>query len=79
MNPMSPNLGRNERLARVAAAVFLSAVGLAAVIRGVTPMWLDAADAVSVALGINLLITGITGYCPIYHWLGWDTASRPER
>lgn len=26
------------------------------------------------ALGVDFLVTGIRGYCPLYKWLGWSTA-----
>ena len=30
-----------------------------------------------VALGVDFVVTGIRGYCPLYKWLGWSTA-RPQ-
>jgi hypothetical protein len=30
-----------------------------------------------VALGVDFVVTGMRGYCPLYRWLGWSTA-RPQ-
>ena len=30
------------------------------------------------ALGVDFVITGIRGYCPLYKWLGWSTAAPSE-
>lgn len=30
------------------------------------------------ALGVDFVVTGARGYCPLYKWLGWSSAPRPE-
>lgn len=30
------------------------------------------------ALGVDFVVTGIRGYCPLYKWLGWSSAGPKE-
>lgn len=77
MERTMPNVGTAERVARVAGGGFLVGAGLAFIIRGAGSLWVGALDVATVALGIDFLITGVTGRCPLYRWLGWSTA--PQR
>jgi len=27
-----------------------------------------------IAQGVDFVVTGVRGYCPLYKWLGWSTA-----
>lgn len=67
------NLGMIERVLRVvlggalaiwALTLFLSSDGL---------IWLLTYAAL-IALGVDFVVTGIRGYCPLYSRLGWSTA-----
>jgi len=71
------NLGTTERVIRV-----LLGGGLAvwAVARFVASGWWvsQVADVALIALGLDFVVTGIRGYCPLYKLLGWSTA-RPRK
>ena len=67
------NLGTIERVVRVtlggalavwALALFLGAKGL---------VW-QLLYVALIALGVDFVVTGIRGYCPLYYRLGWNTA-----
>ena len=73
------NVGTIERIGRVALG-------------GVLAVWaavllFDAGGLISVllyvaliALGVDFMLTGIRGYCPLYNLLGWSTAQpEPQR
>lgn len=67
------NLGTAERLLRVllggAAAAWASWLLLAGGV--LTPLLLYIA---LLALGVDFVVTGARGYCPLYKRLGWSTA-----
>lgn len=72
------NVSSIERLARVVGGGVLAGFGLAFLMRGGGTPWVRAVDVTMVALGIDFLITGATGRCPLYRWLGWSSV-RPRK
>ncbi len=36
-------------------------------------------DVALIALGVDFVVTGIRGYCPLYKRLGWSTAQSQTR
>jgi len=72
------NLGPTERALRVAlgGALALWAVWLLLGGGTVVQILLDIA---LIALGVDFVVTGARGHCPLYKWLGWSTAPREER
>jgi len=77
MNARKPNVGTGERVARVIGGGLVAGLGLALLIMGSGAVWLIAADVVLITLGADFVVTGLTGHCPLYRWLGWSTA-RPH-
>jgi hypothetical protein len=75
--PKAPkkNLGPLDRALRVAIGGSLALVGVTLLFRGGTPVWL-LLDLALAALGTDLLVSGIRGYCPLYKRLGWSTAPK---
>ena len=71
-------MGTTERVARAIGGSLLVALGLALLVMGGGSLWLVAAKVPLVALGTDFVITGLTGHCPLYRWLGWST-DRPRR
>ena len=63
------NVGRSERVARVAIGTLLVAVG-ALVIVGGAPLYGRLGALLLLNCGLNLTVTGITGYCPLNEQLG---------
>ncbi len=68
------NIGNIERAARIVGGLLLAVLGLTLLIATGGPPWLFAIDAVLIALGLDFAVTGVTGHCLIYQWLGWSTA-----
>jgi len=68
------NIGYVERAARIVGGMLLAALGLTLMIITSGPLWLFALDAVLIVLGLDFVLTGVTGHCPLYRWLGWSTA-----
>ena len=71
------NLGMIERVLRVALGGALAVWALVLFIgsHGLVSLLLYVA---LFALGVDFVVTGIRGYCPLYKRLGWNTA-RPEQ
>ena len=71
------NLGMTERVIRVLLG---GALATWAVTRFIGSGWWlsQVADVALVALGLDFVVTGIRGYCPLYKRLGWSTA-RPGK
>lgn len=66
------NVGMTERAIRVALGGSL-AIWAVALLLGGGP-WLRLLLYVALlALGVDFVVTGIRGYCPLYNWLGWST------
>ncbi|HUY80007.1 MAG TPA: DUF2892 domain-containing protein [Ktedonobacterales bacterium] len=71
------NVGRVERGIRIAggaAAALVGLVGLAFFIEGAANLLLALAFVALLLLGVDFVVTGVTGYCPLYHRLGFSTA-----
>lgn len=73
------NVGSAERAARVVGGGLLAAVGLALIALAGGSVWLVAADVVLILLGLDFVVTGATGHCPLYRWLGWSTTGSTTR
>jgi len=73
MGPTTKNIGAIERVLRVlvGGAVALWAVWL--LVGGGPLVWLLLYGAM-IALGLDFVVTGALGHCPLYQWLGWSTA-----
>ena len=67
------NLGTIERVLRVAAGGALAILALVLLLGAVGITWQLAYFAL-IALGVDFVVTGIRGYCPLYNRLGWSTA-----
>ena len=70
------NVGTIERVSRVVLGGALAVWALWLLLSGGPVVWLLLYVAL-VALGVDFVVTGIRGYCPLYKWLGWSTA-RPQ-
>jgi len=70
------NLGTVERVVRVVLGAGLAVWALSRFLNGDVLGW-RIAYAVLIALGLDFVVTGIRGYCPLYKRLGWSTA-RPD-
>lgn len=70
------NLGTFERVLRVLLGAALTAWAVGSLFGGGTLVQLLLYVAV-IALGVDFIVTGGRGYCPLYRWLGWSTA-RPQ-
>lgn len=67
------NIGTAERVVRVTLGGALAMWMLVRLFSGggLIPLLLDIA---LVALGVDFVVTGVRGYCPLYKRLGWTTA-----
>ncbi|MGB3682533.1 MAG: DUF2892 domain-containing protein [Rubrobacteraceae bacterium] len=70
------NVGTPERWIRVIGGAILAFIGLAYLLAAPGSVFAWATGAVFILLGANFVFTGITGYCPLYNRLGWNTARR---
>lgn len=71
------NVGTIERVLRMLVGAVLAVVGVLLLVTYGTLQWSLIGLAV-IALGVDFVVTGIRGYCPLYRLLGWSTARRPE-
>lgn len=78
MNGQKTNVGPLERLIRVTGGGLLAVVGIVLLLALDQSWWTATIEVAAILLGIDFLYTGITGYCPLYHRLGWSTARRPQ-
>ena len=69
------NVGIGERIVRVTGGGALAVVGLALLLGG-SSIWGSLLEVAGVAVGVDFVYTGITGYCPLYRKLGLTTARR---
>jgi len=67
------NLGTIERVLRVALGGALAIWALVSFLGGGGIIWRLLYVAL-IALGVDFVVTGIRGYCPLYNRLGWSTA-----
>jgi len=71
------NVGPVERVIRVVGGGLLAAVSLMLLLGGAA-WWAAGLEVAAIALGVDFVYTGISGYCPLYKKLGWATARRPH-
>jgi hypothetical protein len=67
------NVGTLERIVRVSGGGALAVVSLLVLV-GASSIWAGALEVAGLALGVDFVYTGLTGYCPLYHKLGLGTA-----
>ncbi len=72
------NVGTVERVLRVILGGALALWALAQLLQGSVLIW-QVLDVSLIALGLDFVVTGIRGYCPLYKWLGWSTAHQAAR
>ena len=70
---MKKNLGMIERVLRVTLGGALAIWALVLLFGSTGLIWL-LLDVALIALGVDFVVTGIRGYCPLYNRLGWNTA-----
>lgn len=70
---MTKNLGTVERVVRVVLGGTLAVWAWSLFQGGDGLVWRLAYGAL-IALGLDFVVTGIRGYCPLYQRLGWSTA-----
>lgn len=68
------NIGTIERWVRELGGGFMALVGFWLLFAGPSSLAAAVAEATLVLLGLDLVVTGLTGYCPLYRRLGWSTA-----
>lgn len=71
------NLGITERVLRVLLGGALALWALWVLLGGGTLLQV-VLDIALIALGVDFVVTGVRGYCPLYKRLGWSTA-RPAK
>lgn len=69
------NLGTTERVLRVLLGGALALWALWLLLGGGTPLQALLYIAL-IAVGVDFVVTGARGHCPLYKWLGWSTARR---
>ena len=67
------NLGIAERVLRILLGGALAVWALAQALGTASTLGL-LLDVALVALGVDFVVTGVRGYCPLYKRLGWSTA-----
>lgn len=67
------NVGTVDRILRVSSGGVL-AIWAATRLSGHGPVLVWLLDIALIALGLDFVVTGIRGYCPLYKRLGWSTA-----
>ncbi len=75
------NLGLLDRTLRVVLGGALAIWALLRLLGGGTPAWVIL-DVALIALGMDFVVTGVRGYCPLYKQLGWSSAgadTHPQR
>lgn len=71
------NVGAIERRVRVLGGTAAALAGLAFLLAGPASLLLGVAEVALVLLGLDFVVTGITGYCPLYKRLGRGGAYVP--
>ena len=69
------NVGVVERVGRVAGGGLLTVLGIFFLVSGGGSLALVIVELAGIALGLDFVFTGLTGYCPLYHMLGWTKSS----
>jgi small neutral amino acid transporter SnatA (MarC family) len=70
---MKKNLGTIERVLRVALGGALAIWALSALLFAGDDLIWQLVNVALIALGVDFVVTGIRGYCPLYNRLGWST------
>lgn len=70
------NLGTIERMLRAGLGAILALCAVFFFFTAGTLLW-QLVSVALFALGVDFVVTGIRGYCPLYNLLGWSTAA-PE-
>lgn len=73
---MKKNLGTLERVVRIVLGGSLAVWASLRFLDDGVLVW-RIAYVVLIVLGLDFVVTGIRGYCPLYNRLGWTTA-RPD-
>ncbi len=73
------NVGPAERGLRILGGAAAAIIGLFLLISGPGSVILAVTAVALILLGLDFFVTGITGYCPLYHRLGWSTAGHQNR
>ena len=71
------NVGTLDRVLRIALGGALAVWGLSLLLGGGALVWQLLRIAL-IALGVDFVVTGIRGYCPLYKRLGWSTTGPQE-
>ena len=71
------NLGTIERVLRVLLGGALAVWAVSLLLGGGVLVW-QVLRVALIALGVDFVVTGIRGYCPLYKRLGWSTARLQE-
>jgi len=77
MNKNQSNVGTLERVTRIVGGALAAGAGLYVLVSG-SSLWLNALALAGIALGLDFIYTGVTGYCPLYAKLRWSTAHGPS-
>ncbi len=67
--PLSVNLTSTERLARVAVGLIVAITGVT-LLSSATSTVAIVVESLLVATGLDLVVTGVLGHCPLYTRLG---------
>lgn len=70
----SVNITPVERVTRVVLGLVGVVAGAFVLIEGATP-WAMVLAGLLIVAGLDLVVTGATGHCPLYHKLGYVPAS----
>ena len=72
MKRKETNVGIVERIVRVVGGGVLAAMALVFLIGG-SSLLLSLVEVAAIALGLDFVYTGLTGFCPLYRKLGLST------
>ena len=75
---VTKNVGTVDRVLRISLGGALAAWALARLLSGGALVG-QLGDVAMIALGVDFVVTGIRGYCPLYKRLGWSTATSRVR
>lgn len=67
------NVGALERALRIMGGGAAAIIAAGFIIVGPANLLIGLALVALMLIGIDFFVTGVTGYCPLYHRLGWST------